>query len=161
MRASIGVVSGKPPRDPQEPVVETTIDDLRAVDTNPLLKPVPAATLTLDEEPVAVPSATQLLHPIEDVPTDPKVRIPTSLQTPMVLGESRDAAPRKRASIKSDAFESSPALGGAPLKPDVVPRGAPPAWEKTAVWTPGLIVLTITGVAMLLVALFVLLQRWS
>lgn len=153
-------MSGKPPGDEKPPVVDTTLDDLRPVDTNPILKKV-GATITLDEEPAAAPSTTQLLDPIEDVPTDPKVRIPTSVATPQVLGESRDTTPRKRVSIKSDAFESSPALGVTSRRDEVVPRGPPPAWEKSALWTPGLIVLAITGVLMLLVAMFVLLQRWG
>lgn len=148
------------PGEKKEPLVETTLDDLRSVDTNPILKPVPTATITLDEEPVAAPSATQLLDPVEDAPTDPRVRVPTSLAVPLVLGESRDTTPRKRVSIKSDAFESSPALGEARREASVA-RGPPPAWEKSAVWTPGLIVLVVTFVFMLLVALFVLLTAWS
>lgn len=158
-RASIGLVSGKTPGDKKEPVVEATLDDLRPVDTNPVLKPISAATITLDEEPAPAPSATQLLDPVEDAPTDPRRRIPTAVATPQLLGESRDTTPRKRVSIKSDAFESSPALGGAPQRHEVVPRGPPPAWQRAEVWTPGLIVLGILGVLLLLVALFVLLQR--
>lgn len=152
-------MSDKPPGDQQEPLVDGTLDDLRPVDTNPVLRPVPAATITLDEEPAAAPSATQLLEPIDDAPTDPKVRVPTSVGTPVVLGESRDTTPRKRASLKSDAFESSPAL--APRRDEVARRGPPPPWEKTTVWTPGLIALALAGVFALLVALFVLLTRWS
>lgn len=153
-------MSSKPPGGKKEPTVEATLDDLRPVDTSPVLRPV-SATITLDEEPAAAPSATQLLDPIDDAPTDPKVRIPTALAVPLVLGESRDATPRKRVSIKSDAFESSPALGAAAQKNGVSARGPPPAWQKTGVWTPGLIVLTITGGSMLLVAIFIVLQRWG
>ena len=150
---NLGQMSSKPPGDPKEPAVEATLDDLRPVDTHPLLRPV-SATLTLDED-LPAPSATQRLDPIAEAPTDLQVHVP------VVLGESRDAAPRKRVSIKADAFESSPGLGAAPLKGEVVARGPPPAWQKRSVWTPGLIVLTLTGVAMLLVGMFLILQRWG
>ncbi len=146
-------MSEKPPGDKPDATVEPTLDDLRAVDTNPVLKPVPQATITLDEEPVAAPGVTQLLDPVEDAPTDPKVRVPTSLATPLVLGESRDTTPRKRASIKSDAFESSPSLG-LPRREGLEPARAPASPQSR--WTPGLIVLTIILVFILLVGLFVL-----
>lgn len=139
--------------------VEATLDDLPAVDTtNPVLKPV--ATLTLDEDPLPEPSATQLLTPIDDVPTNPKQRArPTSAHAP-VLDVQADAVatqPRRRAALRSDAFESAPNLMPASRKDDGL-RGPPAAWQKTSVWTPGLIVLTVVGVAMLLVAIVVLLR---
>lgn len=144
--------------------VEATLDDLPSVDTtNPILRPV--ATITLDEEPPPEPSATQLLAPvtsraIDDVPTDPKQRArPTTVHAP-VLDVQADAVatqPRRRASLKSDAFESAPTLMPAARK-DEGPRGPPAAWQKASVWTPGLIVLTVVGVAMLLLAIVVLLR---
>ena len=129
----------------------STLDDLNSVVTSPILKPV-AATATLDEEPP--PSETQLLNPVDEGPTD--------LRRPAVklLGVSADAAvtqPRRRAPIKSDGFESSSSLAPAP-NGEMTPRGPPPAWQKAAVWTPGLIALTLAGVMMLLVVLFVLLR---
>lgn len=148
--------------------VEATLDDLPSVDTtNRILKPV--ATITLDEEPPPEPSATQLLDPvtsrgasppIDDVPTDPKQRArPTTVHAP-VLDVQADAVatqPRRRASLKSDAFESAPTLMPAARKEEG-PRGPPAAWQKASVWTPGLIVLTVVGVAMLLLAIVVLLR---
>ncbi|MDP1821665.1 MAG: hypothetical protein Q8L48_00400 [Archangium sp.] len=145
--------------------VEATLDDLPSVDTtNRILKPV--ATITLDEEPLPEPSATQLLDPItsrpsiDEVPTDPKQRArPTTAHAP-VLDVQADAVatqPRRRVSLKSDAFESAAALTPASRKDDGH-RGPPSAWQKTSVWTPGLIVLTVVGVAMLLLALVVLLR---
>lgn len=131
--------------------VETTLDDLHSVDTNPILKAV-SATLTLDEEPVSLPSATQLLTPIDEAPTD--------LRRPAVksLGVSAAVTQRRRKSpMKSDGFESSPSLAPA-AKDAAAPRGPPPAWRKTAVWTPGLLALSFAGVMMLLVVLFVLLR---
>ena len=133
--------------------VEATLDDLPSVATNPIMKAV-GATITLDEEPIPVPGETQLLTAVDEGPTD--------LRRPAVqlIGVSADAAatqPRRRAPLKSDAFESSPAL--APTSRDEsAPRGPPAAWEKAAVWTPGLIALTAVGVLMLLVVLFVLLR---
>jgi hypothetical protein len=139
--------------------VEATLDDLPSVDTtNRILKPV--ATITLDEEPPPEPSATQLLNPIDDVPTDPKQRArPTKAHAP-VLDVHADAVatqPRRRTALKSDAFESAPTLMPAARKEEG-PRGPPAAWKKTSVWTPGLVVLTAVGVAMLLLAIVVLLR---
>ncbi len=133
--------------------VEATLDDLPSVVTSPILKAV-SPNITLDEEPVAAPGATQLLTPVDEGPTD--------LRRPAVqlIGVSADAAPtqpRRRVPLKSDGFESSSALSPA-RKEEVAPRGPPPAWQKATVWTPGLIALTIVGVLMLLVVLFVLLR---
>lgn len=138
--------------------VEATLDDLPAVDTtNRVLRPV--ATLTLDEEPPPEPSATQLLDPvIEDVPTDPKQRArPTTVHAPVLDVQANAVAqPRRRASLKADAFESASSLQ--PTRKDEGARGPPAAWQKTSVWTPGLVVLTAVGVVMLLVALVVMLR---
>ena len=136
--------------------VDTTLNDLGTVDvTNPILKPVPAATITLDEEPAVPPSATQLLDPVEEVPTDPRVPV-VSAARGKEIGESAAATqPRRQAPLKADAFESFPSLEAA-KKEEVVPRGAPPAWQKAQVWTPGLIALTAAFVLMVLVVIFVL-----
>lgn len=135
--------------------VDSTLDDLRSVDTDPLLKRV-GPTMTLDEVPERAPGDTQLLSPVEDdSPTDPRVRIPV---VAVSLGESREAPatlPRRRAPLKSDAFESSPQLVAARA---VEPRGPPPAWEKASAWTPMVVVLAAIGAALVLVALFVILR---
>jgi hypothetical protein len=133
--------------------VEATLDDLPSVDTAPILKPV-AATITLDEEPAVAPSATQLLDPVEEVQTDPRVRVPPG----QLIGESAAATqPRRRAPLKADAFESFPSLG-APKKEETSPRGAPAPWKKAQVWTPELIVLTVIG-ALIVLAIVIFFLR--
>lgn len=132
-----------------------TLDDLPGVDTtNPLLKPV--ATITLDEDPLE-PSATQLLNPVDDVPTDPRQRARPATKVLDVSADGPVTQPlRRRAALKSDAFESLSSLPA--VKKDDASRGPPAAWTKTSVWTPGLVALTIVGVLMLLFAIFVLLR---
>jgi hypothetical protein len=152
-------VSGRTPGD-DEPV-QATLDDLPSVQTtNPILKPV-GATITLDEEPLPAPSATQLLDPVEEVPTDPKVRVVAApAQAPVQrIGESVDAPAqlKKRKPLKADAFESAPSLQPA-RRDEVLLRGAPPSWQKSTVWTPGLIILAAVFVAMLIVGFAILLH---
>ena len=150
-------MSGRTPGDKKDP--QPTLDDLSGVDTtNPLLKPV--ATITLDEEPEPAiePSATQLLNPIDDAPTDPKQKArPAAVKVLDVSADGPMTQPmRRRAALKSDAFESLSPL--AAVKRDDASRGPPAPWKKTSVWTPGLVVLTLIGVLMLMLALFVLLR---
>lgn len=144
-------MSGRTPGDKNGPSVEATLDDLPSVDTNPMLKPV--ATITLDEDPLPAPSATQLLEPVAEVPTDLKIRAPAA----QVIGDSAVVVPRRRAPLKPDAFESAPSLAPA-RRDEVVPRGAPAPWQKASVWTPGLVALTVAFIAMVLVVIVVLVR---
>lgn len=148
-------MSGRTPGDGKNGAVEATLDDLPTVDTSPLLKPV-GATLTLDEEPLPAPSATQLLEPVQEVPTDPKIHLPAA--PGQVIGVSEAMTTRRKGPLKADAFESAPSLAPARREEAPVRRGAPAPWEKAQVWTPGLIVLTLVGVAMSMLGLYVLLQ---
>ena len=141
-------VSGRTPGDEKNGAVEATLDDLPTVDTSPSLKPV-GATLTLDEEPLPV-SATQLLEPVPDLP------VPAA--PGQVIGVSAAITTRRKGPLKADAFESAPSLAPTRKEEGPVLRGAPAPWEKARVWTLGLIVLTVVGVAMLILGLYVLLQ---
>lgn len=146
-------LSGRTPGDGGKASVEATLDDLPTVaTTSPLLRPV-GATITLDEEPLPAPSATQLLEPVAEVPTDLKLQVPGQ-----VIGVSETVTTRRKGPLKADAFESAPSLAPARKEEAPVLRGAPAPWERARVWTPGLIVLTLVGVAMALVGLYVLLQ---
>lgn len=141
--------------DEKKDSVDSTLDDLRSVDTDPLLERV-GPTMTLDEVPERSPGDTQLLSPVEDdVPTDPRVRIPAAALSLGESGEAPSTLPRRRAPLKSDAFESAPQL--LPAR-SVEPRGPPPAWEKSSAWTPMVVVLAAIGVALVLVSLFVILR---
>lgn len=148
------------------PAVDTTNPILSPVETNPALQSVdsdpklkPLRTITLDEDPPPAPGATQLLDPVQDVSTDPKVRAaPPPAQD---IGESAVAtqARKRKAQLKPDAFESMPSL--APAKNEEapqVPRGSPSPWKKTEVWTPGLIALAAALVFMVLVTIVMLLR---
>ncbi|MDP2274594.1 MAG: hypothetical protein Q8N23_18710 [Archangium sp.] len=141
-------MTSRTPGDGKNGAVEATLDDLPTVDTRPILKPV-GATITLDEEPLPV-SATQLLEPVAEhqAPAAPG----------QVIGVSEAMTTRRKGPLKADAFESAPSLPPARKEEGPVRRGAPAPWEKARVWTPGLIVLTVVGVGMLLLGLYVLLQ---
>ena len=148
-------MSGRTPGDGKNGAVEATLDDLPTVDTRPILKPV-GATITLDEEPLPPPSATQLLDPVEELPKDPKIQVPAAAG--QVIGVSEALTTRRKGPLKADAFESAPSLPPTRKEEGPVLRGAPAPWEKARVWTPGLIVLTAVGVGMLILGLYVLLQ---
>ena len=141
-------VSGRTPGDGKNGAVEATLDDLPTVDTSPSLRPV-GATITLDEEPLPV-SATQLLDPV------PEHSVPAAHR--QVIGVSEAITTRRKGPLKADAFESAPSLAPARKEEGPALRGAPAPWEKARVWTPGLIVLTVVGVGMLILGLYVLLQ---
>ncbi len=147
-------VTSRTPGDGKNGGVEATHDDLPTVDTSPSLKRV-GATITLDEEPLPV-SATQLLDPVEEIPTDPKIQVPAA--PGQVIGVSEAMTTRRKGPLKADAFESAPELPTLRKQEGPVMRGAPAPWEKAQVWTPGLIVLTVVGVGMLILGLYVLLQ---
>jgi hypothetical protein len=157
-------VSGKTP---DEKELQSTLDDLPSVQTDPMMRPLvtspilepvdtspvlkPVATVTLDEDPA--PSTTQLLEPVQDAVTDLKLRRPAVKTVP--LGDSAPTQPRKRR--EPDAFESAPTLR--PAREPESGRGAP-AWQKSAVWTPWLIALTVTFVVMVLLGIFLMLRSW-
>ena len=145
--------------------VETTNPILSPVETNPALQSVdsdpklkPLRTITLDEDPPPAPGATQLLDPVQDVSTDPKVHTqPAPVQD---IGESVVAtqARKRKAQLKPDAFESAPSLLPAAKSDEVAPRGSASPWKKTEVWTPGLIALTVALAFMVLVTIVMLLR---
>jgi len=160
-RGTIYAVSGRKPGDPKDPAaVEATLDDLSPVDTNPVLPRI-AATITLDEEDKPEPSATQILDPVEDVATKkqrPAAPRPTGVHKLDVSADAPSVQARRRAALKSDAFESFPSLDQAHSEDGAAPRGPPPAWKSTSVWTPGLVAMAVMFVALLLVALVILLR---
>lgn len=145
-RGRFDVVSGRSPKkDPA--AVEATLEDLSPVESEPALPAV-----TLDEEVRPEPSATQLLlDPVED-PMDRARRVaprPTGVHLD-VSADAPSVQARRRAALKSDAFESFPALE--PPRPGDAARGAAPQ-SGASVWTPGLVALVAMGVALLLVLL--------
>lgn len=147
------MVSGKKPGQQEDPAaVEATLEDLAPVESHPALPAV-----TLDEEPKSEPSATQLLDPVEDVaPAPPRPPRPTTLHTLDVSADAPSAQARRRAALKSDAFESFPTLGPArdgEVRPDVSAPGG-----DTFEWTPGRVALVVMGVALALVALLLVLR---
>jgi hypothetical protein len=149
-------VSSRKPGDPKDPAaVEATLDDLAPVDSDPSLVPVTTST-TLDEEPGPEPSATQILDPVVDAPKKAAPR-PTGVHTLDVSADAPSTQARRRAALKSDAFESFPSLGQARSE-EVAPRGPPPAWKKTSAWTPGVVAMAVMLVALLLVGLVILLR---
>lgn len=154
-------VSSRKPGDPKDPAaVEATLDDLAPVDTAPTLPRV-AATITLDEEDKPEPSATQILDPVQEDVITGKVRVPAPRPTGVhkldVSADAPSVQARRRAALKSDAFESFPSLAQ-PRDDEAAPRGAPPPWKKTSVWTPGLVAMAVMFVALVLVALVILLR---
>lgn len=152
-------MSGKKPGQPEDPAaVVATLDDLSPVDTAPSLRPVATPTITLDEEARPEPSATQILDPVEDHPAQKAVRAaprPTGVHALDVSADAPSVQARRRAALKSDAFESFPSLGQ--TRPEEA-RGAPAPWKKASVWTPGLVAMTVMFVALVLVALVILLR---
>lgn len=156
-------MASKKPGDPPDPAAaQATLENLSPVETHPTLRPV-GPTMTLDEVDKPEPSATQLLDPVEeDIKTDPRQKIPPRPTGAHKLDVSADAPSslaRRRAALKSDAFESFPSLAESPENsPAREPRGPPPDWKKTSVWTPGLVAMMAMAVAFLLVALLLLLR---
>ena len=154
-------VSGRKPGEPKDPAaVEATLDDLAPVDSDPSLPRV-AATITLDEEDKPEPSTTQILDPVQEDVVTGKVRVPAPRPTGVhkldVSADAPSVQARRRAALKSDAFESFPSLGQA-RNDEAAPRGAPPPWKKASAWTPGVVVMAVMFVALLLVALVILLR---